>query len=64
MNVANVGRIERGEGNPTLESIVRLAAVLEVTMADLTDGIGPGDVPSGRRRFTAAEFVRERDARS
>lgn len=30
-----VGELERGQGNPTLETLARLAAALDVTMADL-----------------------------
>lgn len=63
MNVANVGRIERGEGNPSLETLVGLARVLDVRLADLVLDIAGSDVPSGRGRYTAAEFIRERESR-
>jgi transcriptional regulator with XRE-family HTH domain len=64
MNVANVGRIERGEGNPTLETLVNLARVLNLSVVDLVSDVSSDDVPNGRRRYTAADFVRERDARN
>lgn len=63
MNVANVGRIERGDGNPTLESIVRIAGVLDVPVTELVAGIDGGDVPAGRHRYTAADFLQERARR-
>jgi transcriptional regulator with XRE-family HTH domain len=63
MNVANVGRIERGEGNPTLETLVRISAILDVGVSDLVADILSGDVSAGRRAYTAAEFLREKESR-
>lgn len=39
MNVAHLGRIERGHGNPSLETLVRLADALDVDVAELVRGI-------------------------
>lgn len=39
MNVAHLGRIERGDGNPNLETLVRLAEALGVDVAELVRGI-------------------------
>jgi transcriptional regulator with XRE-family HTH domain len=39
MNVAHLGRIERGDTNPTLETIVRLADALGVDASALVKGI-------------------------
>jgi transcriptional regulator with XRE-family HTH domain len=63
MNVANVGRIERGEGNPSLETLVGLARVLDVRLAELVSDVSGDDVQAGRGRYTAAEFIRERESR-
>lgn len=36
-----VGHLERGQNQPTLDTIVRFATALEVPLMDLLDGIGP-----------------------
>jgi len=46
MNVAHLGRIERGEGNPNLETLVRLADALGVDVAELVAGIRVEHYPS------------------
>lgn len=63
MNVANIGRIERGEGNPSLETLVGLARVLDLRIADLVSEIAGTDIPSNRGRYTAVDFIRERESR-
>lgn len=63
LNVAHFGRIERGETNPSLETLVRIAAVLGVEASRLIAGISVEQFPSGRPTYSAAEFVRERAAR-
>ena len=45
MNVAHLGRIERGQGNPNLETLVRLADALKVDVGDLVRGIGVEHFP-------------------
>lgn len=40
MNVAHLGRIERGQGNPNLETLVRLADALAIDVSELVAGIG------------------------
>ena|ERR1700712_5731627 len=64
MNVSNYGKIERGLSNPTLHTIVRIAAVLGVDPGSLVSGVGEGSLPDSRTPFTAREFVRERRIRS
>lgn len=63
MNVANYGKIERGVGNPTLDTLVRLAGVMEVDPARLVTGLGLADLPPVKASYTVAEFLRERSAR-
>ena len=36
--VADVGQIERGETNPTLLTLLRIAAALDVSLAEFTSG--------------------------
>jgi transcriptional regulator with XRE-family HTH domain len=64
MNVSNYGKIERGLGNPELHTLIRLATVLGVDVAELLAGIRADSLPLKRRVFTAKEFVRERSQRS
>lgn len=39
MHGSNVRRMERGEANPSLSTMARLAAALDVSLADLVRGI-------------------------
>lgn len=39
MHASNVRRLERGEANPSLSTMARLAAALEVQLAELVHGI-------------------------
>jgi transcriptional regulator with XRE-family HTH domain len=60
MNVANYGKIERGAGNPTLDSLVRLAAVMGLDPAVVVGGLGLDDLPPVKSSYTVAEFLREK----
>ena len=44
LSLKHVGELERGRGNPSLKSIQRLAAVLEVSLSELFD-FGDEDKP-------------------
>lgn len=46
-----IGFLERGDRDPQLKTLVRLAGGLDVPLADLLDGIGPRR-PSERRGAT------------
>ena len=63
MNVSNFGKIERGLSNPTFHSLVRIAAVLGIDPAVLVTGLGADSLPAKPAAFTAAEFIKEREAR-
>lgn len=48
-----LGALERGEKNPTIRLIARIAAVLDCAIPDLVtanDGPIPGNLPRGRKR--------------
>lgn len=60
MNVANYGKIERGIGNPTLDSLVRLAGVMGLDPGNLVAGLGLADLPPVKASYTVAEFLREK----
>ena len=64
MNVAHLGRIERGEGNPSLETLVRLSHALDIDVSDLVHGIRIEHFPSPPSVYSVREFLRERDKRT
>jgi len=64
MNLANYGKIERGKGNPTLDSLVRLAGVMGIDPGALVGGLGLANVPPIKSSYTVAEFLREKKRNS
>lgn len=58
MHVSNYGKIERGQANPSLHTIVRIAAVLEIDPAELVRGLRGDMIPARSHKLTAAEFIR------
>ncbi|MBX3093429.1 MAG: helix-turn-helix transcriptional regulator [Cryobacterium sp.] len=60
MHWTNWGKIERGQANPSLTTIVRVAGVLEVDPAELVSGIGLQNLPVRSHQVTAADLIRER----
>lgn len=64
MNVAHLGRIERGEGNPNLETLVRLSHALDIDVSDLVRGIRIEHFPSASAAYSVREFLRERQNRA
>ncbi|MHB1173388.1 MAG: helix-turn-helix domain-containing protein [Lacisediminihabitans sp.] len=63
MHVTNLGKIERGQANPSLTTIIRVAGVLGVDPAELIRGLGLAQIPSRSHRLTAADLIRERRRR-
>lgn len=62
VHLTSIGRIERGEGNPKLDMLARIATALDTNVSDLVKGITADDVdPKKRRRITAADLIRARD---
>jgi transcriptional regulator with XRE-family HTH domain len=58
MHVTNYGRVERGEANSELHTIVRLATALNVDPAELLAGLyGPDMLPDREHAFSVADFV-------
>ena len=64
MHVTNYGKIERGDANPSLLTIVRIATVLGTSIAALTEDITREHLPSGMRVLPATEYLRERERRA
>ncbi|MFV0435665.1 MAG: helix-turn-helix domain-containing protein [Leucobacter sp.] len=59
----SIGKIERGVSSPTVETLVRLATALEVDPANFITGINADDYGGRAHRYSAREFITERDAR-
>ena len=58
IHVTNYGRIERGEANSELNTIVRLATALDTDPAELLAGLyGSGMLPARERTFSMAAFL-------
>lgn len=63
MHVTNLGKIERGQANPSLTTLIRIAAVLGVDPGDLVREIGGDQLPPRAHQLTAAQLIRERTRR-
>ncbi|MFJ8896202.1 helix-turn-helix domain-containing protein [Leifsonia sp. NPDC102414] len=65
MDVANYGKLERGQSNPTLETLVQVSTVLGTDLGALTAGLSGTDMlPPSERVFTAADFIEARGRRN
>lgn len=65
MHVTNFGRIERGEANSELHTIVRLATALDVDPGELVSGLfGEGMLPERERAYSVTDFIAARNAQS
>jgi len=52
LNVANYGKLERGAGNPTFDTIIRLATVLGRDPADFLAGITEEHLPPSKHNYS------------
>lgn len=57
LDVANYGRLERGVSNPTLETLLHVAATIEIDPGQLLAGLR---APEDNGRYTVGEFLRAR----
>src|SRR5699024_1024061 len=63
VHITSLSRIERGITVPKLDMLARIAVALDTTVADLVQDITPEDVyPRRKLRYTAADFIRAREA--
>lgn len=60
LSTTSVGKIERGAQSPTAETLVRLAAALEVDPGSFISGLQPDDFGERQHPYTARDFLRER----
>ncbi|MBP2437797.1 helix-turn-helix domain-containing protein [Microbacterium amylolyticum] len=63
MDLTHYQRIERGEGHPTLYTLVQIATALEVGVSELVDGVAANDLPSGREPYGYSQSVSRRNRR-
>jgi len=61
LNVSNYARIDRGYGNPTMFTLIRLAAVLQLELSELVIGLAVEQLPPTRDSFVALGFRRSQD---
>jgi transcriptional regulator with XRE-family HTH domain len=60
VDLANYGKVERGVGNPTLQTILQLAVTLETEPDELLGGLADLRLlPERNRPFSVTDFVRE-----
>jgi transcriptional regulator with XRE-family HTH domain len=63
MHVTNYGRVERGEANSELHTIVRIATALDVDPGELLAGLyGSEMLPDRTRAYSVADFIAARRA--
>ena len=63
MHVTNVGKIERGQTNPSLSTLVALAGALNADPGLWVEGLTAAMIPGRTHQITAAELIRERKLR-
>lgn len=59
MDVSHLARIESGQGNPTVHTIIQLATALGVAPERFVVGLTSADLPPGIRPYSEADFRRE-----
>ena len=63
MHVTNYGRVERGEANSELHTIVRIATALDTDPGEFLKGLyGQGMLPDRARAYSVADFLAARRA--
>lgn len=62
LHPTNLGLLERGHGNPKLDTLARVATALDTSIADLVQYVTADLVVPKKRRITAADLIRARAA--
>ncbi|SEN14685.1 XRE family transcriptional regulator [Cryobacterium sp. TMT1-3] len=62
LNVSNYARIDRGRGNPTMYTLIRVAAVLQLEISELVAGLAVEQLPPTHDGYLAIEFRRSQDS--
>lgn len=58
MDVSHLARIESGQGNPTVETLIQLATALDVETEYFVDGLTASDLPVTVKPYSEADFRR------
>jgi len=64
MDVSHLARIEAGQGNPTVETLIQLATALDVQPEIFVQGLTAADLPDRVRPLSVAGYramLRDRD---
>lgn len=64
MHWTNIGKIERGQVHPSVETLVRIATALDADPGRFVTGFTADMYPKRSHRLTAADFIAERQRRS
>lgn len=61
LHATNIGQLERGKGNPKLDTLARIAMALDTSVADLVQDVTTDVVePKVSRRITAKDLIEAR----
>lgn len=60
IHFTNIAKIERGEANPSLITIIRIADALDINPSRLVDGLGTQHVPGMETNRDAKLRIREK----
>lgn len=60
IGATSIGRIERGVSSPAVETIIRIAAALEVEPGQFISGISPDDYGTPSHQIRVRDLIRAR----
>lgn len=60
IHFTNIAKIERGEANPSLFTIIRIASALEINPADLVTELHAEQVPESNYQLPAKDYVQDK----
>lgn len=60
IHASNLGKIERGEANPNLDTLARIATALESSVSELTRYVTSEHVAPVDRRITVSDLIQAR----
>lgn len=61
LHFTNLGKIERGQANPSLHTILRIAGALNVDPARLVEGMTADMLPDRPHKITVADLIKARE---
>ena len=61
LHASNLGKLERGDANPNLDTLTRVATALETNVSDLTRYVSADHVSPIDRRVTVSDLIEARD---